>query len=123
MKQKKDNVTVRIYYDGTADAKDIIADAIAARTDRAMNKKTIEKPADIGYSKDIAPFKNILNEMYSKDISKKVHSSYLLHAKQGKFTGCVAPIGYRKDPDVKGHLLIDEERRINGVSVLFPKGS
>ena len=26
---------------------------------------------------DIAPFKNILNEMYSKDISKKVHSSYL----------------------------------------------
>ena len=25
---------------------------------------------------DIAPFKNILNEMYSKDISKKVHSSY-----------------------------------------------
>ena len=27
---------------------------------------------------DIAPFKNILNEMYSKDISKKVHSSYLL---------------------------------------------
>ena len=60
-------------------------------------------------SNDIAPFKNILNEMYSKDISKKVHSSYLLHAKQGKFTGCIAPIGYRKDPDVKGHLLIDEE--------------
>ena len=29
---------------------------------------------------DIAPFKNILNEMYSKDISKKVHSSYLLKA-------------------------------------------
>ena len=25
---------------------------------------------------DIAPFKNILNEMYSKDISKKVHSSW-----------------------------------------------
>ena len=52
MKQKKDNVTVRIYYDGMADAKDIIADAIAARTDRAMNEKTIEKPADIRYSKD-----------------------------------------------------------------------
>jgi len=60
-------------------------------------------------SNDIAPFKNILNEMYSKDISKKVHSSYLLHAKQGKFTGCVAPIGYKKDPDEKGHLLIDED--------------
>lgn len=58
---------------------------------------------------DIAPFKNILNEMYSKDISKKVHSSYLLKATQGKFTGCLAPFGYRKDPDNKNHLLIDED--------------
>ena len=58
---------------------------------------------------DIAPFKNILNEMYSKDISKKVHSSYLLKAQQGQFTGCVAPFGYRKDPEDKNHLLIDEE--------------
>ncbi len=45
---------------------------------------------------DIAPFKNILNEMYSKDISKKVHSSYLLKAQQGQFTGCVAPLGIGK---------------------------
>lgn len=60
-------------------------------------------------SNDIAPFKNILNEMYSKDISKKVHSSYLLHAKQGKYTGVVPPFGYLKDPDSKGHLIIDEE--------------
>ena len=58
---------------------------------------------------DIAPFKNILNEMYSKDISKKVHSSYYLKATQGKFTGCVAPIGYKKDPEDKNHLIIDEE--------------
>lgn len=48
---------------------------------------------------DIAPFKNILNEMYSKDISKKVHSSYLLKAQKGQFTGCLAPFGYRKDPE------------------------
>ena len=60
-------------------------------------------------SNDIAPFKNILNEMYSKDISKKVHSSYLLHAKQGKYTGVVPPFGYLKDPEQKGHLIIDEE--------------
>ena len=58
---------------------------------------------------DIAPFKNILNEMYSKDISKKVHSSYLLKAQKGHFTGCVAPFGYRKDPEDKNHLLIDGE--------------
>lgn len=58
---------------------------------------------------DIAPFKNILNEMYSKDISKKVHSSYLLKAQKGQFTGCLAPFGYRKDPENKNHLLVDEE--------------
>lgn len=58
---------------------------------------------------DIAPFKNILNELYSKDISKKVHSSYLLKAQKGQFTGSVAPFGYKKDPDNKNHLIIDEE--------------
>ncbi len=39
--------------------------------------------------------------MYSKDISKKVHSSYLLKAQKGQFTGCLAPFGYRKDPEDK----------------------
>ena len=58
---------------------------------------------------EIAPFKGILNEMYSRDISKKVHASYYLKATKGQFTGCVAPFGYRKDPDNKNHLLIDEE--------------
>ncbi len=58
---------------------------------------------------DIAPFKNILNEMYSKDISKKVHSSYLLKAQKGQFTGCLAPFGYKKDPENKNHLVVDEE--------------
>ncbi len=58
---------------------------------------------------DIVPFKNILNELYSKDISKKVHSSYLLKAQKGQFTGSVAPFGYKKDPDNKNHLIVDEE--------------
>ena len=63
----------------------------------------------MGDNNDIAPFKNILNEMYSKDISKKVHSSYVLKAQKGQFTGCIAPFGYRKDPEDKNHLLVDEE--------------
>ena len=60
-------------------------------------------------SNEIAPFKNVLNEFYSRDISKKVHSSYLVSAKKGLFVGTVAPFGYKKDPDQHGHLLIDEE--------------
>lgn len=58
---------------------------------------------------EIAPFKNVLNEMYSRDISKKVHASYHLKAQKGEFTGCVAPFGYLKDPECKNHLIIDEE--------------
>ena len=60
-------------------------------------------------SNEIAPFKNVLNEFYSRDISKKVHSSYLVSAKKGLFVGTVAPFGYKKNPDQHGHLLIDEE--------------
>ena len=33
----------------------------------------------------------------------------LLKAQKGQFTGCLAPFGYRKDPEDKNHLLIDEE--------------
>ena len=64
---------------------------------------------DTSVENEITPFRNILNEMYSRDVSKKVHSSYLTKAKSGKFTGCLAPFGYRKDPEDKNHLLVDED--------------
>jgi len=58
---------------------------------------------------DIAPFKNILNEMYAKDISKKIKSSRTLSAKQGKFMGSQPPFGYIKSPDNKYLLVPDED--------------
>ena len=57
---------------------------------------------------DITPFKNLLNDMYAQDISKKVKSALLTRQKQGKFIGTKAPYGYIKDPADKNHLLIDE---------------
>lgn len=57
---------------------------------------------------DITPFKNILNEFYSRDISKKVKSGKHIRALEGKFMGVTAPFGYRKDPQDKNHLIIDE---------------
>ena len=64
---------------------------------------------DTNIENDITPFRNILNEMYSRDVSKKVHSSYLTKAKSGKFTGCLAPFGYKKDPLDKNRLVVDED--------------
>ena len=57
---------------------------------------------------DITPFKNILNEFYSRDISKKVKSGKHIRALEGKFMGVTAPFGYRKDPQDKKHLIVDE---------------
>ncbi|WP_444659772.1 recombinase family protein [Caproiciproducens sp. R2] len=56
---------------------------------------------------DIAPFKNILNEMYAKDISKKIRSARQISAKQGKFMGSKPPFGYVKSPEDKHLLIID----------------
>lgn len=66
---------------------------------------TAERTQD-GY---IVPLKNLINEVYSKDISKK--SASALHVKQqnGEFIGAWAPYGYRKDPENKHHLVINEE--------------
>ena len=61
-----------------------------------------------GSTMDITPFKNLLNDMYAQDISKKIKSSLLTRQKQGKFIGTKAPYGYVKDPADKNHLLIDE---------------
>ena len=51
MKKNKENITVRIFYDGNADAKDLFADVIKARTDRAISEKVVEMKPEISYSK------------------------------------------------------------------------
>lgn len=58
---------------------------------------------------DIAPFKNILNEMYAKDISRKIRSARAVNAKQGKFLGSKPPFGYTRCPTDKHKLIIDEK--------------
>ena len=57
---------------------------------------------------EFAPFRNILNEWYAKDCSKKVRSAYRAKAIKGDFTGPVAPYGYSKDPANKYHLIPNE---------------
>lgn len=59
-------------------------------------------------SLDIAPFRNLLNDMYSQDISKKIKSALYTRQSQGKHIGNKAPYGYIKDPQDKNHLIIDE---------------
>ncbi|WP_434779877.1 recombinase family protein [Streptococcus dysgalactiae] len=60
---------------------------------------------------DIMPFKNILNEMYAKDTSKKVKSAIQSRMKEGTYIGSKAPFGYLKDPNNKRRLIIDEKTK------------
>ncbi len=59
---------------------------------------------------DIAPFKAIMNDMYAKDISKKIKSSLHSRMKDGLYVSGRCPFGYQKDPTNKNHLVINEEQ-------------
>ena len=56
---------------------------------------------------DIAPFRNILNQMYSTDISRKVRSAVSAKKQRGEFLSSYAPYGYQKDPLNKNRLVIE----------------
>lgn len=68
----------------------------------------------------VMPLKNIVNEYYAKDISKKVHSGYVSSWQQGNHCCHIPPYGYKKDGQDNHRLVINEEtasvvRRIYGM--------
>ena len=65
---------------------------------------TAQRGAD-GY---LVPLKNLINEVYSKDISRKSGSALAAKQKNGDFIGAWAPYGYRKQPDNPHKLEPDE---------------
>ena len=69
----------------------------------------IDTFSDNNGNNDIAPFKSILNDMYSKDLSKKIRTALHTMQAQGKWVGSKAPLGYMKDPNDKNKLIICEE--------------
>jgi DNA invertase Pin-like site-specific DNA recombinase len=68
----------------------------------------IDTMADM-INNDISPFKAVINDMYAKDISKKVRACFKTKQETGQFIGSFAPHGYIKDPDNNNRLLIDKE--------------
>lgn len=56
----------------------------------------------------ILPFKNLINDSYSRDTSIKVRSHLDVKRRQGEFIGNFAVYGYLKDPEDKNHLVVDE---------------
>ncbi|MGI6752604.1 MAG: recombinase family protein [Anaerovoracaceae bacterium] len=59
---------------------------------------------------EFTPFKNIINEWYAKDCSKKIRASARAKAETGARVGTKPPFGYQKDPDdPKRKIILDEE--------------
>lgn len=58
---------------------------------------------------DIAPFKNILNDMYTRDISRKIKNAKRQWAKNGLQRLAQPPYGYKTNPDTPSRLIIDPE--------------
>lgn len=57
----------------------------------------------------IVPLKNLINEAYAKDMSKKISTAIDIKQRQGKFIGCRAAYGYMKSPEDKNQLIVDRE--------------
>ncbi|MCI9136351.1 MAG: recombinase family protein [Lachnospiraceae bacterium] len=55
----------------------------------------------------LLPIKNIFNEQYARDISRKVHASMETKQRAGEFIGSFASYGYRKSPTDKNKLILD----------------
>ena len=57
----------------------------------------------------IIPFKNLINDAYCGDISKKIRSQFDVRRKNGEFIGAFTVYGYAKDPEQKNHIVIDND--------------
>ena len=56
----------------------------------------------------VIPFKNLINEAYCRDTSVKTRSQLEIKRQRGDFIGSFAVFGYRKDPENRHRLLVDE---------------
>lgn len=54
------------------------------------------------------PIKNVVNEMYARDVSKKTKAAKKAKARDGQFIGSKAPFGYKIGPNDRHHLIVDE---------------
>ncbi len=55
------------------------------------------------------PFKQLLCDLYSRDLSLKVRSALEVRRERGQYVGALCPFGYRRDPGDRHSLIIDRE--------------
>ncbi|HFH8923422.1 TPA: DUF4368 domain-containing protein [Streptococcus agalactiae] len=58
---------------------------------------------------DFTPFRNIMNEWYARDTSRKIQSTFRSKGESGKHTASTPPYGYIKDEKDKDKWIVDEK--------------
>ena len=91
----RDHIRVGLFTE-TLDRSDVRFIAVSDNVDSAK-----------GYD-DLVPFKNIFNEWFVRDCSRKVAAAYRAKGNEGKHTGSHPLYGYIHSPDDKGQWIIDE---------------
>jgi len=85
---------------------------------------SVTENIDSDRENDIAGFLNIVNEHYAKDISRKVKAVKSAKIKKGKFIGSYPPYGYKKSPEDRNQLIIDDfaAEVVRRIFTLFASG-
>lgn len=65
--------------------------------------------SNIQTENDLMPFKNVFNEWYARDTSKKIRAVFKAKGNSGKHLTTNPPFGYKKDPNDKDKWIIDDE--------------
>ena len=68
--------------------------------------------SNIQTENDLTPFKNVFNEWYARDTSKKIRAVFKAKGNSGKHLTTNPPFGYKKDPNDKDKWIIDEEAAV-----------
>ncbi len=80
--------------------------------------------SNIQTENDLTPFKNVFNEWYAKDTSKKIRAVFKAKGNSGKHLTNNPPFGYKKDPNDKEKWIIDEEaaQTVKRIFEMFANG-
>ena len=80
--------------------------------------------SNIQTENDLTPFKNVFNEWYARDTSKKIRAVFKAKGNSGKHLTTNPPFGYKKDPNDKEKWIIDEEaaQTVKRIFEMFANG-
>lgn len=80
--------------------------------------------SNIQTENDLTPFKNVFNEWYARDTSKKIRAVFKAKGNSGKHLSTNPPFGYKKDPNDKEKWIIDDEaaQTVRRIFEMFANG-